>query len=353
MSDLVASIVPEGTVHFGHSWREGAVGTGAFRVVGFEPGQRLEVERNPHYWREGYPRSEGIVFRFGVQPEEMRAEFLAGRFSVASDLLPRDAEALRQDRRYATGYKESPRLSTYFIAFNIHRRAFGDPEVRRGIRRAIDVSALAHRTLGRLAIPASGLIPPGLLGYAPATERVSDAARPVPVQQSSDKTMSRETVEVAALVHPSFTGEYVALIKELNQIFREMGFDLRPVNKTMSEYVEMRKTQDIDIVIGRWASDYPDADTFVHGVLQRKEGFMGLFCGTPEIDQLGARGRAEMDPRVRHSIYRQVEGIVARDALLIPLFHEQVYRFIQPDVEGLSLGFSLPTVAYEKLSVRR
>jgi ABC-type transport system substrate-binding protein/serine/threonine protein kinase len=353
MSDLVASIVPEGTVHFGHSWREGAVGTGAFRVVGFEPGQRLEVERNPHYWREGYPRSEGIVFRFGVQPEEMRAEFLAGRFSVASDLLPRDAEALRQDPRYATGYKESPRLSTYFIAFNIHRRAFGDPEVRRGIRRAIDVSALAHRTLGRLAIPASGLIPPGLLGYAPATERVSDAARPVPVQQSSDKTMSRETVEVAALVHPSFTGEYVALIKELNQIFREMGFDLRPVNKTMSEYVEMRKTQDIDIVIGRWASDYPDADTFVHGVLQRKEGFMGLFCGTPEIDQLGARGRAEMDPRVRHSIYRQVEGIVARDALLIPLFHEQVYRFIQPDVEGLSLGFSLPTVAYEKLSVRR
>jgi ABC-type transport system substrate-binding protein/serine/threonine protein kinase len=353
MSDLVASIVPEGTVHFGHGWREGAVGTGAFRVVGFEPGQRLEVERNPHYWREGYPRSEGIVFKFGVQPEEMRNEFLAGRFSVASDLLPRDAEALRQDRRYATGYKESPRLSTFFIAFNIHRRAFGDPEVRRGIRRAIDVSALVHRTLGRLAIPASGVIPPGLLGYASATERVSDAARPVPVQQSSDKTMSRETLEVAALVHPSFTGEYVALIQELNQTFREMGFNLRPINKTMSEYVEMRKTQEIDVVIGRWASDYPDADTFVHGVLQRQEGFMGLFCGTPEIDQLGARGRAEMDPRVRHSIYRQVEEIVARDALLIPLFHEQVYRFIQPDVEGLSLGFSLPTVAYDKLSVRR
>ncbi|HEV8611131.1 MAG TPA: ABC transporter substrate-binding protein [Thermoanaerobaculia bacterium] len=353
MSDLVTSIVPEGTVHFGHSWREGAVGTGAFRVVGFEPGQRLEVERNPHYWRDGYPRSEGIVFRFGVQPEEMRAEFLAGRFSVASDLLPRDAEALRQDRRYATGYKESPRLSTYFIAFNIHRRAFGDPEVRRGIRRAIDVSALVRRTLGRLAIPASGLIPPGLLGYAPATERVSDAARPVPVQQSSDKTMSRETVEVAALVHSSFAGEYVALIQELNQTFREMGFELRPINKNMNEYVEMRKTHDIDVVIGRWASDYPDADTFVHGVLQTEEGFMGLFCGTPEIDQLGERGRAEMDPRVRHSIYRQVEEIVARDALLIPLFHEQVYRFIQPDVEGLSLGFSLPTVAYDKLSVRR
>jgi ABC-type oligopeptide transport system substrate-binding subunit len=78
-------IVPEGTTHFGSSWRDGAVGTGPFRVVNFEPSRRLELERNPHYWREGYPRSEGIVFRFGVQPEEMRSEFLAGRFSVASD----------------------------------------------------------------------------------------------------------------------------------------------------------------------------------------------------------------------------------------------------------------------------
>ena len=352
ISDLVASIVPEGTTHLGNSWREGAVGTGPFRVVAYEPGQRLELERNPHYWRDGFPRSEGIVFRFGVQPQEMRAEFLAGRFSVASDLLPRDAEALRQDRRYATGYKESPRLSTYFIAFNTHRPAFGDAEVRRGIRRAIDVPALVHRTLGRLAIPANGLIPPGLLGYS--AERPKDAARTAPAEKvSSDKTMSRETVEVAALVHPSFTGEYAALIAELNQIFREMGFIVRPINKTMPEYVEMRKTRDVDVVIGRWASDYPDADTFVHGVLQSQEGFMGLFAGTPEIDALGVRGRAEVDPRVRHSIYRQVEEIIARDALLIPLFHEQVYRFVQPDVEGLSLGFSLPTVAYEKLSVRR
>jgi peptide/nickel transport system substrate-binding protein len=132
-----------------------------------------------------------------------------------------------------------------------------------------------------------------------------------------------------------------------------MGLALNPINRTMPEYIEMRKKRDIDVVIGRWASDYPDADTFVHGVMQSQEGFVGLFCGTPEIDQLVERGRAELDPRTRHSIYRQVEETIARDVLLLPLFHEQVYRFVQPDVEGLSLGFSVPTVAYEKLSIRR
>jgi peptide/nickel transport system substrate-binding protein len=132
-----------------------------------------------------------------------------------------------------------------------------------------------------------------------------------------------------------------------------MGFLIRPVNRTMAEYVEIRKNHDTDLVIGRWASDYPDADTFVYGVMQTEEGFMGRYCGLREIDQLAERGRAEMDPRIRHSIYRQVEEVIAREALLVTLFHEQVYRFVQPDVEGLSLGFSLPTVAYEKLSVRR
>ena len=44
---------------------------------------------------------------------------------------------------------------------------------------------------------------------------------------------------------------------------------------------------------------------------------------------------------------------MAREALLLPLFHEQVYRFVRPEIEGLQLGLSWPTIAYEKLSVRR
>jgi ABC-type transport system substrate-binding protein len=60
------AIVPEGTGAIGTTAREGAIGTGPFRVVSFEPGRRLELERNPHYWRAGLPRSEGIVFHLGI-----------------------------------------------------------------------------------------------------------------------------------------------------------------------------------------------------------------------------------------------------------------------------------------------
>jgi ABC-type transport system substrate-binding protein len=351
-----SAIVPEGTISIGSSWRENAVGTGPFRIVSLEPARRLELERNPHYWRGGYPRSEGIVFRFGVSPEETRNEFLAGRLSLASELLPADAEAFRHDPRFASGYRESPRLTTYFAAFNRHRGALKDGELRRSLARAVDVAGLVRRTLGRLAIPAQGVIPPGLLGFSASGPSSGTGTSGVaPLSDSSvQATVSRETIELSAAVHPVFFGEFSAFAQALYDAFREIGFLIRPVNRTMAEYLELTGTGETDLNVGRWNADFPDADTFVYGVLHSEGGFLRRYASGSNLDQLADRGRAETDPRVRHSIYRQVEEAIAGEALLLPLFHDQVYCFARPEVEGLtSVGQANPFVAYEKLSLRR
>ena len=252
----------------GESWRKGCIGTGAYRVASFEPGKRLELERNPGYWREGYPKNEGVVFRFGVPPEEIRSEFLAGRFSLASDLLPADAEALRQDPRFRATYRESPSLVTYFVVFNIHKGAFADVRARRAVAQGIDAAGIVRRTLGRHAIPANGLIPPGLLGYVSKPRSRPQASG----QASGAHTVSRETIEVTAVANPIMFGEFGAFTKELTQAFREMGYSIRVVNKTMAEFMEAQKDAPTDIAIGRWVADYPDADTFAQGVLHSRDG---------------------------------------------------------------------------------
>jgi peptide/nickel transport system substrate-binding protein len=106
----------------------------------------------------------------------------------------------------------------------------------------------------------------------------------------------------------------------------------------------------VDVVVGRWNADYPDADTFAY-ILHSREGLLGRLCGTAEVDSLIERGRAEISPAIRHSIYRQIEEIIAREALLLPLFHEQTYRFARPEVEGLSLSYGTPAVDYASLRV--
>jgi peptide/nickel transport system substrate-binding protein len=145
-----------------------APNAGPFRVVQFHPGREIELERNPYYWRAGYPRSEGLIFHCGVSPEEIRSEFQAGRFALASELYPADVEALRQDPELAAGYREVPRLSVYFVALNSRSGPLKDIALRRRLLQGIDVPGMVKRTLGRLALPAHGVIPPGLVGHKPA-----------------------------------------------------------------------------------------------------------------------------------------------------------------------------------------
>ena len=342
----VAAIVPEGTTTFGTSYEEGCVGTGPFRVVKFEPGVRMELERHRSYWRAGFPKIERLNFNFGVTPSEILSQFRAGSLSIASDLLPADAEVLRRDPEFASGYREIPSLTTYYAVFNTHRGPLKDKNLRLKLSQSIDVASIVRQTLGRLGVPAKGLIPPGLLGHDSAftTRSLSTS--------SSLTEKSTEEIELTAVLNPVFFGEYAALGRELSRALRDHGIVIRPVNKTMEEWLDAVSEGSADVVLGRWVADYPDADSFAN-ILATKEGLLGKVCGSAELDRLIARGRLETSPAARHALYRQIEEIIVRDRPLLPLFHEQTYRFARPEVEGMTLSYGGTCVVdYSSLEVK-
>ena len=340
-----AAIVPEGSDKFGNSWQDGSVGTGPFRVVKFEPGVRLELERNKDYWRKGYPKSEGVTFNFGVAPTEILSQFRAGRLSIAADLLPADAEALRREPDFASGYHEIPRLTTYYAAFNVNKGPLKDKRLRKALADGIDVASIVRQTLGRIAVPAQGLIPPGLLGHDSSfITRKDDASRDV-------SKKSEEPIELTAVVNPVFFGEYAAFSREIARSLREQNVNVRIVNKTMDEWLDAVSEGTVDLVLGRWVADFPDADTFA-SILVTKGGLLGTTSGLAEVDRLVARGRSETSPAARHAVYRQIEDILVRDRPLLPLFHEQAYRFARPEVDGMSLTYDSLTLDYANLSLR-
>jgi peptide/nickel transport system substrate-binding protein/oligopeptide transport system substrate-binding protein len=338
-----AAVVPEGTTQFNSSWREGCIGTGPFRVVGFEPGRRLELEANPNYWRQGYPKSDGLVFMFGVSPQDLLAGFRSGRFSLAGDLFPSDVEALRHESEFASRYREIPRLSTHFILFNTHHGPLTDENLRHQIVHAVDVESLVRRNVGRRAIPAHGLIPPGLLGYEP--KRRSKPSLP------QDRTPAN--IELSVMIHSLYEGPYSALGHELLGILKEKGFNIR-IHLSKAELANYNALNEkIDLGMMRWVADYPDADTFIDGLLHSERGIYFSYTSSPEMDRLCNRGRIETRPELRHEIYQEAEQLIARRAILLPLFHEQTYRFARPEVQDFEVSFSIQTVPYEKLWLRK
>jgi ABC-type oligopeptide transport system substrate-binding subunit len=305
------------------------------------------LEANKNYWRKGFPKCDGLIYEFGITPDEIMKGFRDGRFALAYDLFPADVEALRRDPEFAAGYHETPSLSTYYLAFNIHRGPFSDKQLRQSLIASLDVPALVRRTLGRIAVPAHGMIPPGLVGHSPKqTSRSSYAIAAAPLVQPESM------IELKTAVNPVYFGEHATIFDQMATAFRELNVKISPMNKTGPEFAELRQQGVGDLVFTRWIADYPDADTFVH-LLHSQDGNIGRFCGTPEIDRLIERGRAETSPSVRHSLYREVEEIVAREALVLPLFHEQAYRFARPDVSGVSVSFWGQTVDYSNLRLNK
>jgi peptide/nickel transport system substrate-binding protein len=209
----------------------------------------------------------------------------------------------------------------------------------------VDVPRLVRQTLGRLAVPARGVIPPGLLGHDPAARFHFDSSA------SASPETRAGGIELTAAVHPVLVGPYGALMREVSNVFAAQGALLQPVTPTMAEFLEAHEQGTADLYVGRWNADYPDPDSFA-SIFHAETGFLGRVCGSPETDRLIARARTESVPALRHTLYRELEEIVAREALMLPLFHEQSYRIARPEVEGLSVGLGFPTVAMEELFVR-
>jgi ABC-type transport system substrate-binding protein len=333
-----ACILPEGA-ELRSTDVSSLAGTGPFRVTSFEPGKRVELEANRDYWIDGVPKSSSLTFDFDVPPDEIARGFREGKYSMAWDLLPEDVEAFRRDSRFAATYRQTPLLATGILIFNIHRPPFDDESLRRRVAYAIDVDSIVPRNLGRLGVAAHGLIPTGLLGYEPASRREVTVTQPL-----------NNVVRAQAMLHTLYEGTYAGLARDIMTTFNACGVELEVAAKR-AEFLRANATEMTDVFFGRWVADYSDTDGFVYTLLHTDSQW-GRMCGTPETDVLLERARRETDPRVRHRIYREVEAIIARRALIVPLFHEQAYRFAQPSLGGMQVRVTPPIVPYEYLQER-
>ncbi len=108
-----------------------------------------------------------------------------------------------------------------------------------------------------------------------------------------------------------------------------------------------------DLLAFRWVADYPDTDGFLANLLHGEEGALGKALGLPELDRQIERARSETDPGLRHVLYREIDEKLVHEVLVVPLFHEQIYRFRHPSVRGFRFGTSTPEVRYDELYVRR
>ncbi|MEM8933403.1 MAG: ABC transporter substrate-binding protein, partial [Acidobacteriota bacterium] len=204
----------------GEAWREGTlasawsagtavdeiVGLGPFRLAEVVPGERIVLERNPHYWRrdaEGgaLPYLDRLIFNVVADDDAQTLRFQAGEShlieGLSSDLYARLAQAAESADVPFTIADLGPGLVYEFLFWNLNDLpASLDPEraetlrrrqgwfrqiaFRRAVSLAIDRGAIASLVYRGRATPVGGHI-------TPANRRWHDTrvVAPAPAPQES------------------------------------------------------------------------------------------------------------------------------------------------------------------------
>jgi peptide/nickel transport system substrate-binding protein len=121
-----------------------AVGTGAFRLQEWVPGDRLVMVKNPDYWNAGRPLVDEAVYRFYADEGAMIAALEGGLLDIAISVPPREYERL-QDR--FTFHQGQEGANFYYLGLNAKMPPFDNRLVRQAITHALDRETMVQNVL--------------------------------------------------------------------------------------------------------------------------------------------------------------------------------------------------------------
>jgi len=155
------------------------VGTGPFRFVSWEAGQRIVLEANRDYWGS-VPEIDSFVFQITPSPDTALQALLADELDYAR-LSPAQWEARRHDADFQRRFRDVGYvpLFFYYIAWrgDGSNPYFADPAVRRAMTLALDREGYVRsvlKGLGRVtASPFQDLLP---IAAAPVVPGAAGAA---------------------------------------------------------------------------------------------------------------------------------------------------------------------------------
>ncbi len=348
------------------------VGSGPYRLVSWEEGQRITLERKPNYWglkkNEDWlaARPESIIFEIIPDDNTMANALRDELVDVVVDMGVDQFKELHDDEFLQQRYSFSavPSFKYFSILLNQQHPLFREVETRRAMAYLMDVDAMIAQIFSeelatRVAspvLPAKSYYHDGLelIPYNPerAVELLSAAGW---TDTNGDGTVDkeidgkREELSFEFLIFPSPAGESVGTL--VAEWAKAVGVDIRVVRQDIRAlYGELNKGNFSMAITGFGFDPNPDdftqvwASTSVPPNGTNRGGF-----NNPEADQLIKQIRVTLDDASRAPLYRRFQEIVYENQPMIFLFSpkDRVVVSKRFDFEAKSIA---PNVSFNALA---
>jgi len=317
------------------------VGTGPFKFEKWVQDDRIVLSKNEDYWKTDdagnkLPYLDGIEFRVIPDPSMQWQEFKMGNF----DQIENVSDAYYAEAKKLPGFIEGPTLGTYYYCFNLSKEPFkGNKALRQAFNYAIDRQGLIDMILNGRAVPATGLLPPGIMGYDKDIEPTYN----YDIEKAKallKKAGYPEGIDVEFVYYNTEEQEKIA--QALQAQLKPVGINLTLRSMDPGAMLAAADKMELPFFGLGWVADYPDPDTFLYPLLHSSNiGPGGNYSAfkNDEFDDLIEKARIETNPEKRAELYKRAEAIAREEAPMLFIYHYTSHILTQPYVKNAALPF--------------
>ena len=312
------------------------IGTGPFVVDEWDPNGDISFVKNEHYWQEGKPYLDGLVYRFVADDTQLRQQLAAGQID-AIDTVPA-ANAAEVDTAEDTVLSQTESWATEQVFFNTEREQFADEHVRRAIAHALDREGITAATTFGTAEVANVLLPPSILYSANAEEGIAldtdlDAAKEELAKSAYPDGFS------TTLLIASGNSQRAQIAQVVQESLAEIGITVEIEQLDIAVFRERFFAYDFDFMLNSGQSDAPDPNGFITFQAD-PEGFSKSYWThftDDRVTELMHEGRETPNGDAREAIYLEIQEILAQKVPYIPLFFPSNLKATTTDVQGFEV----------------
>jgi len=311
LSHITIAILSErATKEAGDKFGQNPVGSGPYKFVSWQSGDRVTLEAFPEYW-QGEAPVKNVVYRNIVEETNRTIGLETGELDIIYDIQGLDKNKLRDDERFVL--IEGPQVSMTYLGFNMKKAPYDNPKVREAISYAIDQKPIIDTVFLGAGEAANSIIGPNVWGYYDVEKYTQDIEKAKALLAEAGYP---DGFKAKIWVNDNPVRRDTAVI--LQDQLKQIGIDLAIETVEWGAFLD--GTADHEMYLLGWGTVTRDPDYGMYELISTSTmGAAGnrSFYSNPTVDKLLEEGKTELDPEKRKAIYKEIQEIIRKD---IPMY---------------------------------